>query len=576
MPPELTDDQKTLVGTHGSLFAEACPGAGKTRAIAARFLKRTAEEPRRGIALLSFTNAAVDEAKIRCAGQPKALQAPHFVGTFDSFINRFITRPLYVRYYQQTPRFVASWAGLPTASFRLKDVERVPNFELDWFEFDSKLRAKPPNIPPAQAGLLEPVVAGHQQELLERASRLCRGLVARGLLSASASRALAAYYLGRDETAELIGRLLALRFTEVIVDEAQDCGPEELMVLELLRRFKVAIVAVADPDQAIFEFRRADPKGLRNFAATLGPSLSLDGNFRSTPAICALNTSLRQSKRAEKPEGKHKSLTTPVQIVGFRSSKGLRGRVEQLIARHGLASADVIFVAHRTSDARNHAGAHEMPVRTANPVLRIAWAHSAIRSAASSGRQRLRAIELVERILRRVARAEGDSGDLGLESVDERWLREAAIRLATSLDPAGLTAGQYAERVRQHLQQVEWPSGVGLIDRLGSIMRAPKPAEWQTSDRDPGLFKWATIHSVKGQEFPGVVVVLPSGLLKGKDDSLHAIDHWERQTGSEYRRVLYVGASRAQKLLILAVHRNHLQRVINLMERDGVPYELHH
>ncbi|MBK7623000.1 MAG: UvrD-helicase domain-containing protein [Kineosporiaceae bacterium] len=64
-----SDAQRALVETPGSLFVEACPGAGKTRAIVGRFLRRVHEEPRKGVALLSFTNAAVDEAKPGRAGR---------------------------------------------------------------------------------------------------------------------------------------------------------------------------------------------------------------------------------------------------------------------------------------------------------------------------------------------------------------------------------------------------------------------------------------------------------------------------------------------------------------------------
>ena len=90
--------------------------------------------------------------------------------------------------------------------------------------------------------------------------------MASGTLSCAASRALAAGGLRRHETSQLFGTLLAARFSEVIVDEAQDCGPEELHVLELLKQFGVTVTAVADLDQSIFEFRRAEPEGVRAFA----------------------------------------------------------------------------------------------------------------------------------------------------------------------------------------------------------------------------------------------------------------------------------------------------------------------
>lgn len=95
MSDSLSPEQQALVDAAGDTFVEACPGAGKTRAIVVRFIRRSLEEPRKGIALLSFTNAAIDEARRRCLGRPQLLNVPHFVGTFDGFINRFITSPIY-------------------------------------------------------------------------------------------------------------------------------------------------------------------------------------------------------------------------------------------------------------------------------------------------------------------------------------------------------------------------------------------------------------------------------------------------------------------------------------------------
>jgi DNA helicase II / ATP-dependent DNA helicase PcrA len=185
-PPELSDEQWCLVHADGNIFAEACPGAGKTRAIVARFLRRTAEESRKGIGLLSFTTAAVDEVKARCGDRSDALAVPHFVGTFDAFINRFITRPLYVQQYGQTPRFIESWQGVRRASFRVANMGRVPNLELDWFEFDWMLRAtlKDGWIPLKHKRTLGPLISARRDELEEQATNACRVLVASGKLSA--------------------------------------------------------------------------------------------------------------------------------------------------------------------------------------------------------------------------------------------------------------------------------------------------------------------------------------------------------------------------------------------------------
>lgn len=69
------------------------------------------------------------------------------------------------------------------------------------------------------------------------------------------------------------------------------------------------------------------------------------------------------------------------------------------------------------------------------------------------------------------------------------------------------------------------------------------------------------------------MVALPQN-LRTDPSNQNVLDHWEHDKDTEARRVLYVGASRAQTLLILAVHTNHANRVAGLLKRDGVPYDL--
>jgi len=132
--PELSPAQRELAETPGSVFAEACPGAGKTRAIVARYLAAAVAEQRRGIALLSFTNAAIDEARARCTS-PRALVAPNFVGTFDTFINRFISGPAFATKHGAAARFVPAWDEVPAATFKVYGLAHYLEFNLEWFNF---------------------------------------------------------------------------------------------------------------------------------------------------------------------------------------------------------------------------------------------------------------------------------------------------------------------------------------------------------------------------------------------------------------------------------------------------------
>lgn len=571
-PPDLSEQQWAFVRANGNQFTEACPGAGKTRAIVARYLRRTDEEPRKGIGLLSFTTAAIEIATARCGSRTDALRAPHFVGTFDRFINRFITRPLYVQQYGRTPRFTETWHGVTRASFRIANMGGLPSLHLDWFDLDPMLRATLQRGCPTEIRrTLAPLIENRKGELEAEATKRCRSLVATGWLSCAASRALAAQYLSQTQHRQLLGTLLAARFSEVIVDETQDCGPEELLVLDLLLEYDVTVVAVADMDQSIFEFRRAEPIAVQGFTARLGTPLRFDDNYRSSPAICALNNSLRHGNQREMACGEHAACLTPVQLLGYQRFDQVAPAVKALITPHRLSRSDIMVLAYVESHARQCAGGRASKDEArSNAVLRIADAGTVLRDTSSSSRDRLRAVRAIEEVLRVVAQADDEAAS----SLDERWLRDTAVRLAVSLDPAGSMPKDYAALVRQYMQQITWPADISPRADLGAVLRAPTQDSWsEHAEPSSDAFRAATIHSVKGREFPAVVVVLPKK-LRADASGHHLLDHWENGTPSELRRVLYVGASRAQRLLILAVHTNHLDRVATLLKQHDVPYEL--
>src|SRR5207244_547925 len=94
---ELTEEQQRLADPATEVFSEACPGSGKTRAILARAAALISLlPPRFGIAVLSFTNSAVDEFLERAARADLAhrLRFPTFVGTFDAFVRTFLMLPV--------------------------------------------------------------------------------------------------------------------------------------------------------------------------------------------------------------------------------------------------------------------------------------------------------------------------------------------------------------------------------------------------------------------------------------------------------------------------------------------------
>jgi DNA helicase II / ATP-dependent DNA helicase PcrA len=75
-----------------------------------------------------------------------------------------------------------------------------------------------------------------------------------------------------------------------------------------------------------------------------------------------------------------------------------------------------------------------------------------------------------------------------------------------------------------------------------------------------------TIHSVKGMEFPAVCVVTVAQTLKGILDYLETGASPEQ---AEAARELYVAASRAQRLLVVAAPRGQSERLATHLRKAG-------
>ncbi|MBD0740535.1 UvrD-helicase domain-containing protein [Streptomyces sp. CBMA29] len=580
---DLTDDQQALVDAEESLFAAACPGAGKTRAMVARFQKRTAEENRRGIALISFTNAAVDEVRRRYTNQSEALRTPHFVGTFDTFIHRFIVTPWYVKAYGRKPNYVQSWQEIASTSFRLSDMGRTKNLEMNWFDFDPDGRAHlrlsriPRDFGDATAHRM---LAQRKQDAENYASNIFGRLLRAGTVTCEAARLLAEFWLNSSKERAALGALLKARFAEVIVDEAQDCGREELQILRFLRDCGVHVVMVGDLDQSIYDFRSATPAAVTEFAATLPGQITLGDNWRSTPAICAFNSGLRSGHLIETARGENSILQTPVHLMQFSNLDQIVPLALDVAESYKLSAQDLVLLSHAEAHGMKAVGMSPASVGS-NRVFAIANAGLKLRSTQTEPKVRRRAVEQVQRAILAaltVGRAtphysfDAVCEDIG---VDPRWLETLAVRMALGLNANGMTRQAFAADVRDFLKAAEWPRATApTTSNLGNLFKAPSESDWASisSSRPGPSMRFSTVHGVKGMEFRGVVLVLPDRLRVDAATERSVLDDWEGGHDTESRRVLYVAGSRAQELLIFAVHRRHTARVGALLDGKGVPY----
>ncbi|KMK82594.1 UvrD-helicase domain-containing protein [Pectobacterium brasiliense] len=100
----LQDDIRiSILKAMNSIDVQACPGSGKTTLIATKLilLAKKWNSPHRGICVLSHTNVAKDEIISRLQRSTskvaqRLLKYPHFIGTIQEFVHRFLALP-YIR-----------------------------------------------------------------------------------------------------------------------------------------------------------------------------------------------------------------------------------------------------------------------------------------------------------------------------------------------------------------------------------------------------------------------------------------------------------------------------------------------
>jgi DNA helicase-2/ATP-dependent DNA helicase PcrA len=583
----LTAEQQAFVEHVSEAFVEACPGAGKTRAIVARLVHMaSAIPPRKGIALLSFTNSAIEVFVARCRlnGVEGMLKHPGFVGTFDSFVGHFLIGPGGVSGTDERPTIVDSWDTLGIeVRLRGTNAFRGPGVSLDDFDPETNQvllnRIGNPG--------LRSHVAANQEDYIRVAEQRRLTFRRNGYLTAADARVEAWAKLQSSDWTRCLGRALVSRFYEVIVDEAQDCNPLDLQILRWLRSYGLPVVIVSDIDQAIYGFRHGDPVKLREFQQTyvVHDRLSLTGNFRSSRPICALASSLRARIAPDESIGMTAEVNIPVHVIvysGGSVTPVVGDKFFELIARFRINSTKSVILAHARRAASRAAGFILPSDETGNSrIAALARATCEFGSSSGSNRTRetaLREIEkLILRLMRKIEDNESPHRAAEKHGINQRWLRRTALDLVTRLprscDDSDTGRASWISTLHQEVDRLGLSYGPGISAR--KYFPRPSSAEWGKSLRqtDAPRLNWSTIHEAKGREYTAVCVVLPPD-RGNADHTSKLFEAWENRTEDEAKRVVYVGVTRAEQLVAIAVPAAFSDRLLKILERARVPTEV--
>ena len=255
----------------------------------------------------------------------------------------------------------------------------------------------------------------------------------------------------------------------------------------------------------------------------------------------------------------------------------------ELVEQSGLPPEAGIVLAHSRRAAWRAAGyATPLDDGGESRVATLAREVGAFWSSSASNRTRVAALRTIEKmLLELMGKIEND--ELPARAVERhgmnaRWLRRIALemimRLPRSCDNSDPGRASWVTTLHEEVDHLKLQYAANTSAR--GYFRRPQRPEWSKHLRqtDALQVRCSTIHEAKGREYDAVCVVLPPD-RGGAPHTSRLLDAWETRADDEAKRVIYVGVTRARKLVSVAVPTALRDRLTAILNRAGVPIELH-
>jgi len=295
----LPEQQAVLDNTARVRVVRAAPGSGKTWLVAELIRRELDKWPTMtsGVAALSFTRVGGDEIRSAVGHD---LDHPHYVGTLDAFLFRFVVRPFLHMCFPSiaTPRLIpGEWGAENWVRYKQDQgasVGKGVNLFSCVFIGEDENGASVVAHKPHPAQPLCPL-EGEALQSVKQAKMDCwkrSGAMTHSDAALWASKILTHKTFGTRIRDEIVHR-----FPLIIVDELQDTGYFLGKSIRcLLDGSKARGVLVGDPDQAIYEFNGARPDLFCTFESINGVArLSLSTSQRCPLTAATAASHLKDS-----------------------------------------------------------------------------------------------------------------------------------------------------------------------------------------------------------------------------------------------------------------------------------------
>lgn len=595
------DDAKDVIRFWGSTDVAACPGSGKTTVLLAKLKLLADRMPLKdgsGICVLSHTNVAVDEIKNRLSSNAdKLLSYPNYIGTIQSFVDRFVTMQ-YIRGSCKTDlqfvddveyaRYFYNWIwrdkskNSPYHSLRYyirRMFENGKQYAKEE-EYYRNIVIKQDGIYHQSKRLAGPLSDSYTQYRQAKMDLL----INEGILLYSDT------YVYANEAIDALPNnyteLFSNRFKFVFIDEYQDCDEAQRKALsKLFDASKCCVMRIGDSDQAIFN---GQIESVTDWVPQSG-CMTIASSCRYSQEIANILVPLRKNGEsivASSGECGYK----PVVIVFDRNNPtcAIEEYANQIIKR-GLNVADETHYAvgfRRASTSGLTVGSYWTgfdSVKQTKEDLKYWVLIDGICTELRKGKL-YRAESITRRIICKILR------ELGIKNAKtEKNYSPAAVHERLK--------NEYLETYSEYIMRL---SRLNCIDRekvdetireLISILlkddqlfeKLPDSFMEKTVSQEKGAefnlcssygvdIRFDTIHSVKGQTH-STTLYLETEYKKGSDLTriLHLYGAGKGDNSGVYdysRKLAYVGMSRPRKLLCVAMQSSTYDKSKGVFEND--------
>ncbi len=288
--------QEKILNKQGKFIVNACAGSGKTLTLSKKLVNliNNNTEPNRGIATLSFTNAAWKEIKKNFDEWSLEIRYPNFIGTFDRFINKYIFYQYYylLEEFDKRPLLVGE---LGTPWIR-KEHDKDYQQYFDIYSFDKNddlIKTKEVNTffnIENKYNADGVTINGHYKNVVEMKYKIyAEGFVTQDDINYFSLKLL--------EKFEFISENIANKFPFFLIDESQDTNDIKMSIMKIILNKKSVkgFTFIGDFNQAIYEWNGAKPELFEKLTEKYD-TVYLNENWRSSQNICNLSSKLSRIK----------------------------------------------------------------------------------------------------------------------------------------------------------------------------------------------------------------------------------------------------------------------------------------